>query len=264
MEFELDIVHRPGVKHQAVDALSRLFTVGEDTTPLEDSFPCLAVRGAKWSDETKWSYIECWDSHGGLVGDPEVMALVEEEKDILPITTEELFKKQSTGPSCKESLAKVGDSTSLFNVNRDTVLVRRAPLDDAFQKLLPASLRARVLYLSHYPRLAGHAGCSRMYFTLGREFYWPHMANEPFQTLADCRTCVATMGSLWKQATRLTLFAPSKPLELVAMDILGRLSKTEHGNVFVLVITDRFFKLTRAIFLRSTNAASIMDSFLAN
>ena len=41
MDFET--VHRPGIVHKAADALSRLLTDGEDTSPLEDDVPVLAV-----------------------------------------------------------------------------------------------------------------------------------------------------------------------------------------------------------------------------
>jgi hypothetical protein len=43
-----------------------------------------------------------------------------------------------------------------------------------------------------------------------------------------------------KRTSFLKLFPASSPLEYVSMDILGPLPKTEHGNRFLLVITDRF------------------------
>lgn len=48
------------------------------------------------------------------------------------------------------------------------------------------------------------------------------------------------------------------------MDILGPLHKTRRGHTFILVITDRFSKLTRAIAMRSTTAANIVYVFLGN
>ena len=41
MDFET--VHRPGIVHKAADALSRLLTDGEDTSPLEDDVSVLAI-----------------------------------------------------------------------------------------------------------------------------------------------------------------------------------------------------------------------------
>lgn len=41
MEFR--VVHRAGIKHQGVDALSRLFTIGEDRTPFDEALPGILV-----------------------------------------------------------------------------------------------------------------------------------------------------------------------------------------------------------------------------
>ena len=48
------------------------------------------------------------------------------------------------------------------------------------------------------------------------------------------------------------------------MDLLGPLPKTAHGNQHVLVITDRFSKLTRSIPLRTTTASVVANAFLDN
>jgi hypothetical protein len=45
------------------------------------------------------------------------------------------------------------------------------------------------------------------------------------------------------------------------MDILGPLPKTEHGNRFLLVISDRFSKLTRTVPLRTITALVVAKAF---
>ena len=84
-----------------------------------------------------------------------------------------------------------------------------------------------------------------MYYTLRREYYWPHMASDAFLTVRNCTSCAATRGTLVKNQKDLKLFPAAGPLEFVAMDLLGTLPRTAHGNQHVLVITDRFSKLTR-------------------
>jgi Integrase core domain len=59
----------------------------------------------------------------------------------------------------------------------------------------------------------------------------------------------------------LKLFPASEPLEYVSMDILGPLTKTQHGNRFLLVITDRFSKLTRTVPLRTISALAVAKAF---
>ena len=54
------------------------------------------------------------------------------------------------------------------------------------------------------------------------------------------------------------------PLELVAIDILGQLPKTTGGYAYVLVITDCYSKLARAIPLRRVTAPIVADAFLTH
>jgi hypothetical protein len=45
------------------------------------------------------------------------------------------------------------------------------------------------------------------------------------------------------------------------MDILGPLSKMEHGNRFLLVIPDRYSKVTRTVPLRTITALGVAKAF---
>lgn len=47
LEFVSDVVHRAGIKHQAVDALFRLRTGGSDNRPLGDQIPSFTVNTGK-------------------------------------------------------------------------------------------------------------------------------------------------------------------------------------------------------------------------
>lgn len=40
-EFELDVIHRAGISHQAADALSRPKSTGMDQAPIKDEIPVL-------------------------------------------------------------------------------------------------------------------------------------------------------------------------------------------------------------------------------
>ena len=64
-----------------------------------------------------------------------------------------------------------------------------------------------------------------------------------------------------QRTSYLKLFPASTPLEYVSIDILGPLPKTAHGNRFLLVMTDRFSKLTRTVPLRTTTALVTAKAF---
>jgi hypothetical protein len=60
---------------------------------------------------------------------------------------------------------------------------------------------------------------------------------------------------------KMQLLTAHEPLEFVAIDILGPLTKTAHGNRFLLVISDRFSKLTRTTPMRTTTALAVAKEF---
>lgn len=60
-----------------------------------------------------------------------------------------------------------------------------------------------------------------------------------------------------KRGCLLQLFSASAPLEYVAMEILGPLSKLLNGNLHLLVMTIRYSKLKRAIQTFETTVSEI-------
>ena len=66
---------------------------------------------------------------------------------------------------------------------------------------------------------------------------------------------------LRKHLNRLRLFPATGPLKSLAIDILGPLPKTKTGKRFLLVITDRFSKLTQVVALRTITAYTVAVAF---
>lgn len=107
----------------------------------------------------------------------------------------------------------------------------------------------------------GNAGERRVYNSLRREYYWSHMAIEVYTNEKDCHECVCSKAASIRQRVP-QLFLPSNPFKFVAMDTLGLLSKTLKGNQFVLVITDLYSKLTRAVLTCMTTVSHILSIFM--
>ena len=123
--------------------------------------------------------------------------------------------------------------------------------------MLPATLRHRVLRLAHYHVLAVHPGQTRLHNRLRRVYYWPQMAADCATTVRECNSCAKNRVRLMKQANPMKLFPATRPLETVAIDILGPLPKSKSGHRFILVITDRFTKLTQVIPLKRIKAYDV-------
>ncbi|CAN8073881.1 unnamed protein product [Agarophyton chilense] len=119
-EYDYEITYRPGIKHQAADALSRIITDGTDDTPLHDLIL------TPFTDDGRQDYTETEDLMGKVQSEdpevkenevyllnretvqpnsapPKVNAVAPEEEELLPITIEELLQAQVEDKYCKET-----------------------------------------------------------------------------------------------------------------------------------------------------------------
>ena len=103
---------------------------------------------------------------------------------LTPLTIEERLEEQKEDEFCQEARARLANNPKCqYFGDHHGLICRRAQKDNAEQIIFPKTLRLQALLLAHYPRLAGHAGGSRMYQTLRRTFYWPSMALDAYHTV---------------------------------------------------------------------------------
>ena len=178
------------------------------------------------------------------------------------LTTEEIVREQQVDSFCQTVLAKHSKYSSFFE-DGDGVLRRRLPFDEELTPIvLPAPLRPRTLQLMHSTPIAGHPGQTRMYANMRRLFYWPHMAADVFATVQHCPSCARERIKQRKRQHPLILFPAEGPLEDVAVDLVGPFPATKKGYKMILVISDRFSKLTQVVPLRNTEAYDCALAFV--
>lgn len=90
------------------------------------------------------------------------------------------------------------------------------------------------------------------------------MATEVYTTVGDCDSCTSIRGTHDKHQRHMALFPASLPLEFVALKIMGPLPKTYDCNQFLLVITDRYSKINRAILITNKMVPHMAGKFLDN
>lgn len=150
-------------------------------------------------------------------------------------------------------------SGSIFQISREGALVRIYKLDGVFQVVVPSSLQPRGFRLAHLSLLCGHSEARGLYDILLQEVYWLHMSLDCYQVVRDCNSCAASIGTIHWDQKHLHIFPARGPLEVVSMDILVPLLKTDKGNQWVLVIKDRFSKLPRTASLKKKTAIMIVQ-----
>ena len=157
------------------------------------------------------------------------------------LTKDELLGAQSTDDFCQTVLSRQSkDLDTHFFEGKDGLLRRLHPTDPEIVQIeLPDTLRPRVLDLSHHTLLAGHPGQTRMHRNIREKYYWPQMATDIYKTIRNCTTCAKNRVKLRKRTHPRRIFPAIRPLESLAIDIIGALTKTKKGRRFILVVSER-------------------------
>jgi len=87
------------------------------------------------------------------------------------------------------------------------------------------------------------------------------MVVDVYKHVEQCAACAKNRLSERKHTTVMKLFTANEPILGQAMDLLGPLPTSKGGHKHVLVICNRFTKLTRAIPLRKATALTVASAF---
>jgi len=101
-----------------------------------------------------------------------------------------------------------------------------------------------------------------MYQTLRRRYYWPSLVADVFDWVAACPTCAKKRLMETRSTASMRLFLAKEPFAAVALDRLGPSPRTPERYEYLLVICDRFTKLTRVLPLKNVTALDVLGSFL--
>ena len=88
------------------------------------------------------------------------------------------------------------------------------------------------------------------------------MVVDVYVLLGNCVQCERNRVGKRRKTNKLKTLLPTEPLTVEYMDLLGILPDTEAGNIHLLVIVDRFSKLTRALLLLRADVKSISAALL--
>jgi hypothetical protein len=82
-----------------------------------------------------------------------------------------------------------------------------------------------------------------------------------YDTFSQCDSCARNRIAEKKHTNVMNLFPANGPMESVAMYILGKLPRTKHVNRFLLIIADRFTKVTITVQFRILTALVVAKAF---
>ncbi len=119
-----------------------------------------------------------------------------------------------------------------------------------------AAVRAGILQELHDSSYADHVGMHRTLFNVRRIYWWPDMARHIREYVQGCNVSQRNKNLQRQPAGKLMpLPIPTEAWEVVSMDRITHLPKTEKGHTAIFVVVDKFTKMCHLTPCRDTDDA---------
>ena len=123
--------------------------------------------------------------------------------------------------------------------------------------VLPRRLRRRVLDELHASTSGAHLGREKTLPKVRERHYWVGMDADVRAYLTQCVPCPQKKGPQKRHRAPLQQCRVGAPMERVAVDVLGPLTRTHNGNEYVLVVGDYFSKWMEAYPIEDQQAETV-------
>ncbi len=110
-----------------------------------------------------------------------------------------------------------------------------------FQYVVQFNKRIEIMQAAHDSITSGHLGSDRTISRIAERFYWPGWEDQVHKYVISCHNCQQAKASHCNNRAQLQPTLPSKPMELIASDLMGSFKpKSKAGHEYILIITDHF------------------------
>jgi len=280
-ELDFTVEHRPGRQHVNADALSRRAaavvsnrSASSTAAPIPSSVTTVpsaspAVEAQPLSDIPSQSpmlfgvsLLESWMPR---LPAAELLAAQKVDPEISIIFTWYNPDTQKFDLPSHEALAGCSPIVRRYAADsynfclHDNILYRNST-EHGLQLIVPTSLRDELLQSFHSDPGGGHFGAEKTLSSLKRRFYWPGMKGDVRTHILACAPCAISKSATTSKAPLQSVIA-GYPNEIVAMDLVGPLPTTRHGNSYILVCQDYFTRWPAAFPLPNMTAATVANVF---
>ena len=134
--------------------------------------------------------------------------------------------------------------------------------EEVQQLVLPRCYQEQVIKLAHSVPIAGHLGKDKTIQRILGRFYWPTVHRDVKKYCQECAECQLRPKYKGARAPMMPLPILGEPFTRMAMDIVGPLPKTKHGNQYILVICDYATRYPEAFPLHSFTAQAVANKLI--
>ena len=271
--YDFTIEHKPGVKNQNADALSRRTYISpEQTANKESNYSSQSHNMTDSDQQVQYVQIqfEYSTDESNFISALQQMPTENEEQSALPSREPSINSKSRTDiAKLQEQCDEIGQMykymvygklpdgkieqqkliiSSEQYVIRDGVLYHFVDAKskkhkrgaEAFSQLaVPKCLREDVILAYHDGN--AHLGFDKTYAAIRTKYYWPKMYSDIDIHVKTCDTCQKCKRNYNNDKAPLTpLPVPSRPFSRLHMDILGPLTPTTEKHKYILLVVCAF------------------------
>ena len=132
--------------------------------------------------------------------------------------------------------------------------------DEIWPMVIPTRLKAAVMRLFHGDNtVTGHLGGTKTFHLIADRFYWKGMRRDIRKFIGGCDGCMRRIRVPPKHRRYTFHGAVEAPMNRVAVDIVGPLTRTKRGNVYILTMYDIFSNWPEAYALSSQEAIRVIE-----
>ena len=145
-------------------------------------------------------------------------------------------------------------------INIEGILHLRGP-NGTVKLIVPSALRHSVMQIAHSSRGKIHTGKTAMLEDLKAQFYWPKMGEDVKEYISTCHICLSTKVRRLPEVPILHVDRGREPWELLHLDLIGPLKRSESGNRYILNVCDSFSKFCLLFPLQQKTMKEVHDVF---
>ena len=265
-EFDMEIVHRPGRVHSNGDALSR--------RPCKLSCPT-CIKGEKLITDCRQVKEElCNKVTGGRTArrrqqmkeeknkTTQMSWLLQEQKEDISLQEINTWIQR---PEWKEMRGKTAELRNYWSrwtqLKKEDGLWQYKWIDgrqERWKWVIPVKKREEIVKEYHEDKMAGHFSPEKTIDAIKKSpYYMPWLRRTVHDVIDKCDTCEKTKPSTKTLRAPMKTCVAERPMQRVAIDILGPLTTSEQGNKYIIIVADYFTKWTEAYAVPNHKAATV-------
>ena len=275
--FQFKIEHRAGKKHANVDALSRAPHLPPPTEEMERrsaAYLCALT-------ETQLDEVERLNRDTLM----EMEELVEEIGK-LPLSNQQIRQAQRDDPDVRTVFNLVGEGVKptkderrrqsweiqqmlqdfeTLHIHQGLLYKRQLEneprLGEQGRLVLPKQLRLTAFHWVHANKESGHLGMSKTQGRMRMRFYFPGLYHYVERQILGCHKCLQKKGLKPRADLMPRNNQKGYPGARWSLDLVGPLTETDKGNVYILTAEDVFTRYPVAVPIPDKTAETVAKAF---